>query len=70
MKTLNQFFKVYKNKLPVSYVTFKNKVMTDKDIEKLKEDRIIFVLGGEKRKIIKVLDDDAFFNYFFGGRNV
>jgi len=68
MKTLNQFFKFYKDKLPFCYVTFKNKVITDEDIERLKKDRIIFVLGGEQRKIIKILDDEAFFNYFFGGK--
>jgi len=68
MKTLNQFFKVYKDKLPVSYVTFKNKILSDEDIEKLKKDKVIFVLGGEQRKIIKILDDEVFYNYFFGIR--
>ena len=68
MKTLNQFFKAYKEKLPLSYVTFKNKVITNKDIEKLKKDGVIFVLGGNKRQIIKILDDNAFYNFFFKGK--
>ncbi len=65
MKTLNQFFKINKDKLPVSYATFKNKILKESDIETLEKNGIIYVMGGDKRKVIKVMNDDEFVKYFF-----
>ena len=66
MKTLNQFFNEKKDILPVGYRTFKRRLLTDDVINDLKKNKIILVLGSDKRKIIKILNEKAFLNYFFG----
>ncbi len=68
MITLYQFFERNKDILPVTYRTFKKRLLTQEDIKKLSDKKVILVLGGKERQVIKILDEDAFFNYFFGGK--
>jgi len=68
MTTLFNYFKKNKDKLPVSYGFFKKKFLTKEVIKDLADKRIILALGSDKRRIIKILDEDAFYDYFFRSR--
>jgi len=68
MTTLFHYFEENKGKLPVSYRVFRKKFLTKEVIKDLADKRIILALGSDKRRIIKILDEDAFYDYFFGSR--
>jgi hypothetical protein len=63
MKTLNEFFKVYKSELPLSYQTFRNKFLRQ-NLEEMKKRGLIAIFGNE-RLIVKILDDEKFKEYLF-----
>jgi hypothetical protein len=63
MKTLNQYFKIYKNELPLSYQTFRNKFLRQ-NLEEMKKRGLIAIFGNE-RLIVKILDDEKFKEYLF-----
>lgn len=68
MVTLFRYFEKNKDKLPVSYRLFKKKFLTKEALKELADRKIILLLGSDKRLIVKILDEDAFYSYFFGSR--
>ena len=65
--TITQLFKnkEYRNRLPVSYPTFKKKFLTDSSLNELERQNAVLIIGTDKKKVVKILNLDKFLDYFF-----
>jgi hypothetical protein len=65
MRTLSDFFRVYKNELPYRYDTFFKYYKTDEFMQEMKKKGILYIGGSEKRRTYKVIDDEKFKEFLF-----